>query len=112
MQILPVRNDIPAYNFTIELDSSTYFFEFRFNSRMDRWIMDINDENEEPVFVGIPVLVNQQLNKFDFPGIPPGSLFSMDDTGQQRQPNKELFSTGLKLFYLTLEETEEIDAQS
>ena len=108
MEVLPIRNDIPSYDFTIEFESFNYLFEFRFNTRMGRWIMNINDENENPIWVGIPVLVDQDLTTFTFEGLPPGALICIDDTGEQRQPNKELFSTGLKLFYASQAEVEAI----
>lgn len=108
MDVFPIRNDIPAYDFTIEFESETYLFEFRYNTRMSRWIMNINDENENPIWLGIPVLVDQDLTVFEFEGLPPGMIFTTDDTGEQRQPDKELFSTGLKLFYASQAEVEAV----
>ena len=76
---LPLRSDIPAYDFRIDLEGETYTFEFRFNERMGRWIMDLKTENNDPLIMGIPVLIGTDfLERFEVDGLPPGNLFAVN----------------------------------
>jgi hypothetical protein len=42
---IPLRNDVPAYTFQIELEGVTYTLTVSFNARMNRWTMDVADSN-------------------------------------------------------------------
>ena len=37
---LPVRNDLPNYEFKSELDGVVYTLRFRFNERLNDWVFD------------------------------------------------------------------------
>lgn len=97
---IPVRNDAAFYRFQITLEAAVYLLEFRFNTRLDRWLMNILSEAEEPILMGIPVLTNLPLtSSFEVPGKPPGTFFCIDETGQNRNPDRESFGVDIKLLY-------------
>lgn len=98
---MPVRNDIAAYSFKIELDLVIYTLSFRYNKRMSSWIMDIADEQESPILMGIPVQTNVALiNRFIDEQLPPGQFLCLDETGDQRSPDRDNFGLDIKLLYL------------
>lgn len=76
---LPLRSDIPKSEFRVDLDGVTYTFAFRFNFRMERWIMDLKTENNVPLIMGIPVLIGTDfLERFQSADLPPGNLFAVN----------------------------------
>jgi len=103
---MPVRNDLPAYTFKQELDGTVYTFEFRFNERFSCWIMDILDETGEvPIILGTPVQTDVDiLSRFILSSLPPGQFIVLDETGEQRNPDRDNFGIEVKLFYVTEEE--------
>lgn len=97
---IPIRNDLPAYIEQVDLEGRLYFFTFRFNARMDRWIWDIADADQNPIIVGIPVLINQDLlGRFVSNDLPPGKFAAINLSTTQVQPNRTLFSTDVELHY-------------
>ncbi len=92
---IPARNDVPWYRFTIALSGVVYTLRFRFNVRMQRWILDIADSSNKNIIVGLPVLVSRNLfGRFVIDGLPPGSMFVDDLTNKDSQPGR--FSFGLE----------------
>lgn len=97
---IPVRADIPAYQFQITLDGTVYTLKFRFNVRMDRWIMDIADTDEEAILSGIPMLYGLPLvQRFELEELPPGKFVVVDETGEERNPTRTGFGDDFKLLY-------------
>ena len=49
----PTRNDLPSYNYLIELDGVSYILAFTFNARMSdgagKWFVSIADQNNNPI---------------------------------------------------------------
>lgn len=98
---IPVGNVLPWMTFKITLSNVIYSLDFKYNTRMQRWTMDINDPSQNPLLTGIPLLIERNLTfQYFYLAIPPGVFFCTDDTGQETQPT--LFSFGLDhtLFYV------------
>lgn len=97
---LPVRADIPSYQFRQEIEGVVYTLRFRWNSRMETWIFDIADEQENDLLVGIPVLSSVDLkSRFKMTTIPPGLFVAFDQAGDQRKPDRDTFGREVKFFY-------------
>lgn len=98
---IPVRNDLQAYSFTIELDGTNYLLRFRYNSRISRWAMDVAKTDGTNVVAGIPLLTNTDLlGRFELPDLPPGRFLAYDETGAARNAELEdLGSGGVLLLY-------------
>ena len=97
---VPLRKDVPSYQFRTELDSITYTLSIRYNSRMDRWIMDFNTENNSPLVTGIPLLLGTSLlTRFQIQGLPEGDLFLINIENENVEGNRDNFSENVQLFY-------------
>jgi hypothetical protein len=91
---VPVGNQLPWYKFRISLSGVLFTLHMRYNTRMTRWILDVNDASDNPIISGIPVLIERNLvGQYATLAIPEGILFASDDTGNGQQPT--LYSFGL-----------------
>lgn len=98
--VVPARNDLPWYKFKISLSSVIYTLRFRYNTRMQRYIIDIGDSANNPIIVGLPLLINRDVNgQYVLTGLPVGTLFATDDTNLDTQPSRNSFGNDHTLFY-------------
>jgi len=98
---IPLRNDIAAYTFTIDLDNRTFKFEFRFNDRSGIWHFDIFNDADEIILAGIPLFVKQLLidiYKHDV-RLPQGNLFAQNLVSEDDPPNRDNLGTDVVLLY-------------
>ena len=97
---IPVRSDLPAYKFQINLEGTVFILRFRFNTRLDRWVMDVQDVNEDRIVTGIPMLTNLPLlDRYQDERLPLGRFTVIDETGNNRNPPREGFGEDFKLLY-------------
>lgn len=97
---MPVRSDVKAYEFQIELDGVIYTLKFHFNSRAERWVMDIADFGGTELITGLFLLTNIDLNaQFVGEDIPPGRFILIDETGAERNPGFDDLGNDIKLLY-------------
>ena len=97
---LPLRNDVPAFTFQTDLDSVTYIFKFRYNSRMDRWAFDIQTANAGPIISGIPVLTGTSLLKrFEDDRLPEGELFVLNKEDETASPGRNDLQENVFILY-------------
>lgn len=102
---IPVRSDLPAYEFIIELDQANYMFRFQWNSRSELWTMDIATTEGVEVVAGIPMLVNTDLiGRFQSDDLPPGALIVFDTSKSGANPGRYNFGTDFLLLYEEVEE--------
>ncbi len=97
---IPVRNDLPAYKFSLDLDAKSYVLSFRYNGRMERWVMDLLDDTENPIRTGIKILTTVDL----FPilkkeTMPQGTFLAFHETGLEINAERIEFGDSVKLFY-------------
>lgn len=97
---LPVRSDIPAYQFQIELEGTTYFFDFEWNERADCWTMDISNSDEVLLIAGIKLTCGfSLLEKFIIDGLPLGDFLLLDTTGKNLDPSANELGNRVLLMY-------------
>lgn len=98
---IPVRNDIDLYNFTIDLESKTFGFQFRYNGRSSRWIFDLSDSLGNSIFTGVPVAVgNLPFYKLQNESKPLGDIFFLDTSGNDLDPTQDDFGTRVIMIYV------------
>lgn len=99
--IVPARNDLPFYQFTITLSGVLFQLEFKYNTRMSRWILSINDPSGNQIMSGIPILIGRALfNQYVELPIPEGTFFAQDNTLQEQQPTQFSFGLQNTLYYV------------
>jgi len=97
---IPVRSDIPAYEFQITLEGRPYRLAFRYNKRRERWAMDIMNQQGDALLSGIPILVGMDLtSRFRVDGGPPGRFFVVDSSNQDLPPMDADFGNRVLLYY-------------
>ena len=98
---LPVDSESESYVFQVDLDGSIHALRFDYNTRMDRWVMGLQDLQGNVVLGGVPVQIDwdlllQYLGRAEFP---PGRFVAVDESGQGRDPTRDIFGVEVKLFY-------------
>ena len=97
---IPLRNDIPSYEFKIDLDGTTYTLGVRYNTRKDRWIMDFRTENNEPVISGTPLLNGVSLlARYQEDRLPPGELFMLNTEDENVEADRDSLTENAFLLY-------------
>jgi hypothetical protein len=98
---LPMAQNLPSFTFTTTLSSVAYTFNAYFNTRAERWMLDILDVTLTPILVGLPLLIDRDLlAQYATLPLPPGGLFVIDESGKQAQPNAGSFLIDHTLLYL------------
>lgn len=99
--VMPMRNDFPSYTFKSDLTDVIYTINVRFNTRMQRWIIDVLDASGNPIVVGLPVLLEVDLyGRFVRETLPAGKLIPIADTLDQPQPTRNSFGNTHSLLYV------------
>ena len=97
---LPLSSEYPFFKFTIPLSGVDFTLHFRYNSRMDRWMMDIADQADNMLLAAIPLLVSRNLlERFDNSAFPAGVFFVTDDTGNESDPTRYSWGQTHSLYY-------------
>lgn len=60
---IPVVSDSFYYEFNTIINNSTYILRFYFNRRALKWMIDIKDENNNPIVMGLPILAGARITK-------------------------------------------------
>lgn len=86
---IPLRNDLDAYDFSIDLDGKTYNFDIAYNTRTGLWYLTISDSDLVQLVGGLPLVVNSDLvNRFHREELPPGFLMLYDTSGNNQECGK------------------------
>ena len=97
---IPVEAGVPAQRFQLPLQDKIYWFELTFNTRMGRWLMDIENETLVPLVRGIPLLTGMSLlDGYTSDALPPGVFVCVDLGNKDRHPDRDNFGIDLKLYY-------------
>ena len=98
---IPVRNDIPAYNFRINLDNRPFLLSFSFNDRRNRWTLNMADEAGTELLNGITLFTKIPLiDKYQHDiRLPQGNLFALNLVNDGVPPTRDNLATDVQLFY-------------
>lgn len=99
---LPLSTAFAWYTFRVGLSGVQYTFTVRYDSRMDRWILDLADAQGSPVIIGVPLLIGLNLlGRFTGQtNVPIGKFYATDNTSQSTQPTRYSFGITHTLWYL------------
>lgn len=97
---IPLDSTFPWFFFTIALSGAIYTLHFRFDTRMNHWIMDVHDAQDNDILDGIPLLIERNLiGRFSISALPPGMFYVLDTSGQGTEPTRYSFGTTHVLAY-------------
>ena len=97
---IPANKNSAWYKFKISLSDVIYTLRFRYNTRMQRWMLDVADAADNDVLNGLPVLIKRNLlGQFVIEGLPIGTMFISDDTNKDEQPSRNSFGLDKTFFY-------------
>lgn len=88
MSHLVIDNDTTDlyYDQTVGLEGLEYLMRFTWMNRTSQWLLDIYDQDENPLASGIALVVGWSLlRRFKDSRLPPGVLMCVDVTGQNNE---------------------------
>ena len=91
----------------VQLESRIYNLRFRYNTALDRWYMDLSDDQDVAVLLGVKLVCNKILNRFSADDRnPTGFLVCQSQTSDESPPAFADLGQRVKLFYAPFEETQ------
>lgn len=97
---IPTSSTNPHYTQSLSLGGQSYVLELRYNTRMARWLLSVYDAAEQPLLLGVPLLIDRDLGaQYPTRKLPNGSLFVADVSGAQLQPQLSSFLTTHGFFF-------------
>ena len=101
---MPVNSDNSHYDFFIDLEDITYNFEFKYNTRMDRWIMNISDSDLNPIIQGMALVLGlEYLSLYTTDRKPPGQLILFNFENEFVECGRNDLGNSCKLIYIESE---------
>lgn len=98
---LPLGNDVPSYKFKTSLSGVVYTLQLNFNTRVQLWHLDIMDASNNPIYMGIPLIIDTDLlYQCVNPLRPLGTMVVLDTTNQEQNPGRNSFGTTHILMYI------------
>lgn len=99
----------PYFDFQTPLENKTYTIQCRWNSRIERWFMDVlNDAGDTVLLGGLCLIANWPLALYITGREPPGWLIVVDTSGGGTDPDLNSLGKQHQLWYYT---KAEIDAR-
>lgn len=98
---LPTFNDPANFRYTIELDGVVFELSFIFNTRDSHWYVDILDADGNQLRSGVKLVTGMALlRKWSDRARPPGELFMIDPSNQDREATLETIGQEVFLNYV------------
>lgn len=105
MDIIPTRYDLPWYTETVELNGVQFRLTFAYNTRDERWYLDIAKPDGTMILAGQPIIVDYpMLKRFVNQDLPYGFLLAVDSTDKGEEAEEEDLGNRVKLIFSTPED--------
>lgn len=102
---LPIDAVAPNYRMGISLDDTPYIFDVRWNERDTAWYLDIYDAVEDPIRLGIKIVLGTILGVRCLDArLPLGTLLAVDLSGAGVDATIDDLGTRVVLFYFAADE--------
>lgn len=102
---LPFTAGIPHYDFTVTLDESLYSFDVKWNSCDAHWYFDMFDADDEPVVVGVKIVLGTFLGrKAAHPFFANNVITAIDTTLENRDPDFDDIGRRVFIEHMTFQE--------
>ena len=102
---IPVFEQNPAYEYSIQLEGVSYRLTFTWNERTKAWYLDIADDNGTEIVSGKRIIHTWPLfGRYALDTLPPGSFFALVLDDSDLDPLFEDLGTRVSLTYLAASE--------
>ena len=99
--IIPVK-DNPNQQLTITLDNTVYNLRLLYNSLVDSWTLDVNDDNNNPILSNLALVPNFPLIKnYVEAGQPKGDFVCNGDIKKTKIIRNSFKDKDFQLLYVT-----------
>jgi len=104
--VIPTRSDLDYYVETVTLGGTGFRLGFAWNTRDERWYLDIEDSSGTTLIAGLAIVVDCPLTlRFPSLSLPKGLLLAMDTTGEGREiADKEDLGDRVQLVFIPSED--------
>ncbi len=100
IQRILTRSDIPAYFQRVSLDGVIFILSLRYNRRTDAFYMDIQDEEENDILMGLPVQVDvPMLYRFVKENQPKNDFVPVNSVSDDTTFTRDLLGGDVQLLY-------------
>lgn len=100
IKVLPVKSDFPSYDFSIELDGNIYILGFRFNTRLNTWMMSISGEDGTELLKNIPIHTYSDITaQYVDSALPQGIFLAYDTEGELANAGRNDLGNRVQLLY-------------
>lgn len=96
---LPLRNDVEAFRYRVDLDSRTYGIFISWNERDARWMIYLSDSANTEIASSVLLLNVDLWTRFRLPNTPPGVMFLIDPTGSTEECGRFDLGSRCRLIY-------------
>lgn len=101
---IPVNADQADLKLRTELEGITYVLRIYWNTRAERWFIEILDADENPMLMGTPLNVDTDfLSRFRIEGLMPGILILYDAGEENQEATRDSLGDRHLLLYLESE---------
>lgn len=89
----------------VPIEGRTYTLRLRWSGREARWYLDISDEDGDPIYTGVAVVLNFPLAiRCASSALWPGVLMTVDTSGSNEDPTLDDLGERVKLYYFDTSE--------
>lgn len=100
--VIPLSSDTDHFSFTVELDGTTYGFEWLWSYRDSAWYFSIDDANGNRLLSHRKAVVSfPLLSRFQIAALPKGTLMLQDTSRQLADPGLTDLGNRVLLVYFS-----------
>ena len=96
---LPLRADLPRFDFVLSLDGVAYKFLFAWSTSESGWYMSLFLEDDTPIWLSVRVVVNWPLGRTANSLRPPGLFMAFDAAEQATDPGLTDLGARVRILY-------------
>lgn len=101
---IPTTKDFPSQKETVTIDGRIFILRLRWSDRFERWFLDILDESENNILMGVPLHINRDLiGRFRMTTLPQGQLIFYDTSEKIREAGRNDLGDRARLLFRPFE---------
>lgn len=99
---LPLVPSVPSYRVGTTIEDVQYVLDVRWNARAEAWYIDILDEDETPLRMGMKVVLGAILGgRSALATMPRGMFTAYDTSGNEQDATLDDLGTRVVVYYYT-----------